>query len=358
MNIDFPNPEEFVLKPCVISGEDCTLVTPQHIGTHWNYNNAIFRSSIWTSKGTPVSLGFRKFVNWGENPENFPEPKSLKNVNFLEKIDGSLCIVSFYKGNQIIRTRGSVDTLTLDSAHEIETLKQKYPQAFGNQYLRQENCTFLFEWVGSHKIVIDYGVEPDIYLVGVVNHENYSYWTQENLDAVAISIGVKRPKRYNFNSIEEMLKTVEAFKNIEGVCVYYDNDQNIKKVKGLKYLACHRFKEHATIENTIDLFFEFGTPSENDFKNQLIITFDWECFQMVEGFTAKVCDAYKQCETIVNDMISFVRPLKTISRKEAAQIIIEAYARMGRTSLAFLLLDGKELQVEHKKKIIYQLLKI
>ena len=86
--------EQFMVHEHIVAGETMWLVQPNHIGCKWTQNNKHFRSSLWDNDGNLVSAGFPKFTNWGENPENFPVPTSLKDTVVTEKIDGSLLIVS------------------------------------------------------------------------------------------------------------------------------------------------------------------------------------------------------------------------------------------------------------------------
>ena len=72
----------------ILNGEIVYLVIPKHIGVTWNPENSIFRSSVWDVEGNPVSLSFKKFVNWGEKPDQFPVPSSLNGCVVMEKLDG------------------------------------------------------------------------------------------------------------------------------------------------------------------------------------------------------------------------------------------------------------------------------
>ena len=117
---------QFMVHQHLLNGEVVHLIQPQFIGCHWTQENKIFRSSLWDNDGNLISAGMPKFVNWGENPDNFPVPQSVKNTIITEKIDGSLLIVSKYKGNVILRTRGTVDATKLDNGYEVEIFKEKY----------------------------------------------------------------------------------------------------------------------------------------------------------------------------------------------------------------------------------------
>ena len=61
--------EEFSFKETEIAGDLCVLITPL-ISIKFTDSNKIYRSSIWrVSDGFPVSLGFRKFMNFNERSE-------------------------------------------------------------------------------------------------------------------------------------------------------------------------------------------------------------------------------------------------------------------------------------------------
>src|SRR3990167_4053465 len=134
MDIDLNN---FQIKEKKIGGDECVLVNPSNQGCNWDCSNIIYRSSIWRkSDGFPVSLGYKKFFNFGiEHPEIEPFPNSLKNVILEEKLDGSLLIISKYKGELIIRTRGSFDIETLENKAEIYYLLEKYPTIIKDKWL-------------------------------------------------------------------------------------------------------------------------------------------------------------------------------------------------------------------------------
>ena len=98
INLSEIDKESFMVHESTIYGEPLYLVQPQHIGCKWSQENKRFRSSIWNAEGELVSAGFPKFTNWGEAPEVFPLPKSLKGAYVNEKLDGSLLVVSKYRG--------------------------------------------------------------------------------------------------------------------------------------------------------------------------------------------------------------------------------------------------------------------
>ena len=359
MTIDLSqiNREYFEVSQYTTNGEIFYLVKPHHIGCKWTQQNKIFRSSLWSEDGELVSAGLPKFTNWGENPEHFPVPESLDGCSLIDKIDGSSLIVSRWKGKFIIRTRGTVDASLLENGFEIQILKDKYPKVFDTQ-LDTWDISYIFEWVSpSNIIVLNYGQEPDIYLIGAVNHNHYSLANQEALDLIAQDFGVKRPARYSFDLISEMISAVENLKGVEGLCVYSKNGQVIHKVKSAEYLAKHRFKSNANIETVMDLFIEFGYPNFLEFQAKITETFDYECAAMVLPFVSQISDAYKTVQKIVGGMTTFVSSLKGMTRKEQALKIIAAYGETNRASYCFQLLDEKLINSEGIKKLLFQVLK-
>lgn len=350
--------EQFFVNPHFIGGELCYLVHPKHIGIRWTAENVIFRSSVWTENGEPVSLAFRKFVNFGERPDLFPPPPNLKDARLIEKIDGSLLCVSRFKGQTIARTRGTVDASKLDNGFEINYFKEKYPEVFDFEV---DTCdlSYIYEWTtNTNKIVLDYGDEPELWLTAIINHKDYSYACQDDLDNLAPLLGVRRPKTYGFKTLPEMQEAVSAFKGQEGVCMYYNNGQEILKVKSAGYLAAHKLKsEFGAFDKVVDYYFELGEPTYAEFEKKVSELTDFEVFNQVRGDVSRIVEGKKEVEKIIASMVKFVYPLKNESRKVAAERILQAYGQTSRSSMAFSLLSGKELTRDQRKKLLYQTLK-
>ena len=354
--------EQFYCNEHIIKGELCYLVNPKQIGAVWNKDNVIYRSSLWNYDGELISAGFKKFTNLGEKPDVFPAPTSLKNCTVVEKLDGSLLSVTRYKDNYIIRTRGSVDATNMElNGHEIEIFKSEILPKIDMDTTQTWDRSYIFEWTSPlNRIVLSYGDTPKFTLIGIVNHFDYSYWTQSDLDLIAKNLGLLRPETYTFNDITDLVSNVEQWENREGVCIYSGNGQFIHKSKAFQYLKLHRFKSEATFENTVELFFEFGMPSYQEFETQLVQKFDYECFTMVRGFISTIVDGYKDVVKIINGMNIFVNSIKSLpTRREQAQRIISSYGGEGnnRSGMVFTLLDRKSLDRNQLMKLLYQVTK-
>lgn len=353
--------EQFMVHEHVLNGEVIYLVQPCHIGAKWTQANKHLRSSVWNTEGELVSAGFPKFTNWGENPENFPVPSSLKDTTIVEKIDGSLLIVSKYKGNLILRTRGTVDAFKLDNGHELELFKEQFNNSLKWQTPDTWNVSLLFEWVSPHqRIILNYGEQPEWYIVGIVNHHDYSLHSQKSLDMWGKNYQFKRPVSYDFPSVEDLMKDVEAWKGKEGVVVYSGEGQVLHKVKGAWYLALHRMKESlASIDKVIDVWYEQGEPTYAEFEKFIVDNFDWELFTQIRGDVSRICDAKIGVNAIISGMKLFVNETlkKLPTRKDQAIKVIQSYGNTNRASFVFKFLDGKTLDSEDRKKLLYQVLK-
>lgn len=354
-------PEDFVKKPGFIGHEPVVLIYPPHIAAKWDKNNLHFRSSIWNMQGELVSAGFRKFFNLGEHPEITPIPTNLKNVNIPEKLDGSLVIVSRYKGEYIFRTRGVYNLFEHDNGHEFNEILEKYPQIKTLETGETWNHSYLFEWLTPNRPIVIRYPENDIILLGIIRHDNYILWYQEEVDLFASLNGFKRPKFYHFDTIEDLVKSVEAFKGVEGVLLYFNEDQDLLKVKGLSYLASHRMKsELASLDRVLDLYMVLGEPSYQEYYEYILSNFDFELAESSRGFVSKVCEGKKEVDAILNGMVEFIKKntLSKDNRKQAAQLILGSYGKeTNRSSFVFQMLDGKIVDQDGRKKLYYQVLK-
>lgn len=366
MKIDLSKIDEkqFIIRSYNINSCEVFLVFPKSIACKWDSSNVVFRSSCWDWDGNPVSLSYKKFWNWGEQPELGYTPFSLTSnggCSVIEKIDGSTLIISRYKRNEIIRTRGTLDAREMENGNEIDSLREKYPLVFNNDFLSSERYSIVLEWVSPlNRIVLNYGISPDIFLTNIIDHTDYSYCKQDDLDKIALKLGVNRPKRYVFSSIKEMHTTIESLQFAEGVCVYCNYDQDIRKIKSDWYKAKHRLKtELGNFEHVVDLWFASGKPDYNTFIAKLSEDQDFELLANIRGDVSRICDGYKEVGRIIEGMNAFVEKVKKLpNRKEQAIAIQSSYGKeTNRSSFVFSLLDGKELSDENLKKLLWQVLK-
>lgn len=350
-NIDLDN---FVIKEGSVAGDKVYLVTVPHIGTTWNKDNLIFRSSMWDQNGNPISLSFKKFFNHGEQLELSPPPSQLNNYSIVTKMDGSTLIVTKYKGELILRTRGTINANILDNAFELEVFKSDVLSKYDDN-VDTWNYSLIFEWLSpNQRIVINYGDEPSWSLIGKIIHENYIMETQDNLDKIANSYGWHRPERHIYRDITSLTKEVKDWEDKEGCCIYSPCSQDIWKVKSLPYLKCHAFKSNANLDSVLDIYLALKEPSYGEFKNYLVNCFDWECFKMVEDYALQVCNVKSDVQKYISDMKNLIKKcLELPTRKDQALLILSTYGEINNTDMAFNLLDGKELNSKMLKRLYW-----
>ena len=345
------------------------LVQPVHIGATWTHETMHFRSLVVDKEGEVVSASFKKFFNWDEKPELTPAPKSLEGASLMEKLDGSTLIFSRYKGHTVVRTRGTVDARKQENGHEIDVLLEKYSK-FKEilESVETTDISYIFEWMSPlNRIVLNYGDEADMALVGVIFHKDYAMVTQNGLDVLAVQMQLRRPRSFKYDSVADMKAAIEALRDQEGLCVYYNDDQNIRKVKSAHYLFLHRAKsEISSIEKVVDVyidwfitkrFVEHSEVSYTAFFAYLTEKFDFEIATMARGHASNICDAMKEVEKIMDALFEYASKCKALPRKDAAIKILQAYGSTGRSSIIFKILDGKVVGSDDWKKILYQVLK-
>jgi hypothetical protein len=349
-----PDTEQFKYKDCVIAGDECWLITPSDMSTKWFDDNARFRSCIVRkSDNFVVSQGFGKFTNFGERPDFQPWDNSWK-IEARHKLDGSLLIVSKYKGELIIRTRGTVDARQLGNGHEIDLLIEKYPDVFDFGYVDTYRNTLLLEWTTpSNIIVLREHDEPTLTLVGVVDNETCEYYDQKFLDTAAKIIGVNRPQKYEYNSIEECIFDVSAWAGKEGVVLYSPDSQTLKKIKADEYCELHKLATGIKgINQVLDVFMASPKFVEyNEFYKYIHDTLDFEIAEKCKDFIGEVTEAYgKVVHTITQMKIyvdSNVRFLDT--RKEQAMQLQLKYKEVY-LAIAFKVLDNQDIEDKFIKK--------
>jgi hypothetical protein len=132
------------------------------------------------------------------------------------------------------------------------------------------------------------------------------------------------------------------------------------------YLALHRMKEAlASFDKVIDVWYEQGEPSYSDFEASITTQFDYELWSQIRGEASRICDASKDVQHIIDGMQRFVNetilpmgdPKDKKARGPMARLVTSSYGLTNRGNFVFKLMDGKGLDSEDRKKLLYQVLK-
>jgi hypothetical protein len=343
--MQLPLKEEFNFKDCLIAGDECWLITPKDMSVKWFDDNARFRSCIVRkSDNYVVSQGFAKFTNFGERPEFQPWDNTWQ-FEAIHKLDGSLLIISKYKGELIVRTRGTVDARSIPNGHEIDELITKYPKVFDNEVLN-DGHSILVEWTTpSNVIVLREHNTPTLTLVGIISNRDAVYCEQVILDGIAEEWDIDRPQRYHYNTIEECILDVDAWRGKEGVVLYSPDGQTLKKIKASEYCELHKICTGIkNVKQVMDLFLASPkfTTSEAFYK-YVETTLDYEIAEKIKDDIENVVHAYNIFVDKFNRLTDVVNDLTYCdSRKEQAMVITSRYQDW-RKSFAFNILDNYEI---------------
>lgn len=181
------------------------------------------RGLVVNSKGTVVARPFRKFFNIEEGKHT---PTS--EFEIYEKMDGSLGIMFYYRGEWHYASRGS---FTSDQAIKF---KEIFESKYKTSYLTTTN-TYLFEIIyPENRIVVDYNGMEDVIMLGEIHNVSgeeldLKYWENSIFNVV---------KRYDGISDYSTLKGM-VNDNAEGFVVRFSNGDRMK-VKGEEYIRLHK----------------------------------------------------------------------------------------------------------------------
>lgn len=309
----------------------------------------------------PISLSWRKFANLGESPD-FEPIDDLSDLDIITKKDGSTLIVSRHRNDIIIRTRGTVDARTLPNGHEIELLKQKYPKVFAMEdsaWFNPDDYSFLYEWTTpSNRIVLNETAEPTLWLTGVVRHDDYSYVSQSDLDHWARGLEVPRPKRHNM-SLHEIQDHLASNTTIEGVVIYANNGQCLKKIKTPRYIYLHRvYTGIKTVNQLIDMWIDDGGQADrDDFEQHLAKKFDWELVVSLKPLMDEMFEMWHHINVKLEHLKTLVVSTQ-LTRKDVAKLILSEAGTW--SGVVFEMLDNKprhtrklfELHQKDQKKLL------
>ena len=354
--ISSSNLDEFTFKDCIVGGDECILVNPNHIGAHWNKNNLALRSCIYRKRDYyPISLGYCKFHNYQECPDAYPDPLNYKDWFINLKYDGSLIIASYYNNQLVIRTRGTSNIDMHDTAKEVYELIDK-TDIVGQDWLLNGQFTFLMEHVTpNNQIILRYD-KPELVFLDIIDNQSYKLLSPIISDNFAMTLGLRRPEVYKFDSVDEIIKNCEILKDKEGFVLNYNNHQNKVKIKTPFYLSLHRLKsELSSIDKVIDLWINLNYPDYQNFYNQLLSQFDFELVSQVKDHIIKITEAAKKANLILDSLRNFVQTLSGKSRKEQALAIQEKFGKSSvETTIAFILLNNKEITSKMMKELVYK----
>jgi hypothetical protein len=291
----------------------------------WTPENIHYRSRVETLRGETVSQGFKKFMNLGQGSEGLRVDTAAVIKACLAgdavatvKIDGSLIVRSVYQGQVLLRTRGSFGYDHQENAFEIEECMRRYPRLLDPTYLPEHSL--LLEWVSPTNVIILRYEQPDLILVGAIDHQDLRYLRLSDLQTVAADLDVLLVEffRLDENGWAALYKSLAVDTEREGYVVRIHDEQTLVKVKCAPYLAKHAFKYGMSAGKLVDLWLQMDRPSEQGFVESLGREFDEETIMWALPFITNLFRWVRAVQEREEALRQEVEQCRTLSRKDFA----------------------------------------
>ncbi len=195
------------------------------------------RGLILDDEGTVIAKSFQKFFNFEElSVSDFPFTDDY--VWLSNKEDGSLGILFYYDDKWILSSKGS---FTSDQAIKGKEILEKY----NTDYLRQ-GYTYLFEIIyPENRIVVNYGKDEKLILLGVFDDKNREV-DSAIVNMAATVLGCESPKieKVTLKSYDDILNLSKEIRkryngNSEGFVLRFIPSNFRIKVKFEEYVRLH-----------------------------------------------------------------------------------------------------------------------
>jgi hypothetical protein len=330
----------------------------------WAPDNLWLRSRIEDLVGQTVSQGFGKFFNLGMGPEwcvtrveHIAAAAERSDAWASIKLDGSLFVRSVHHGRIILRTRGSFGYDHLDNGWEVDQIfHQKYPKLWDLSLFPDRSL--LFEWTTpNNQIVMAYG-EPQITLIGAVDHARMRYERFSWLEGTSDAIGVPLVQHWALDSagLASMMNSVATEQRIEGWVVRLRGEQHLVRIKCDPYLAKHRLRSNLSTEGLTDLWYIQGCPTYVEFTRWFAEQYDEETAMWALPVISKLFDGVRVLNSIVNVIKTKVDDAlrNDMSRKDFAISMLSQYGQTKKFALCMNLFTGRTDNAEVLKGILLQ----
>lgn len=294
-----------------------------HGGVDWSSSlvrNA--RGLTFMPSGKVVLRGFEKFFNYKQMDVDYYKElysedfirkysdvdltdENIK-LNFYEKLDGSLILLSQYKGKLIASTTSSSNNpytkIALKHFNHLPIKKELI------NYLKATNQTLAFELISPlNQIVVKYAIE-DYVLIGAINNKSGARKTQQSLNVIAKRFNFSRPVVYNM-TLKEIFDTLFTKENIEGFVL--ENTHG----KLLKFKADSWFE----LKEVMDVFFGYKLTQHkvetivnaylhDEIDDLLALEAQNQMFRET-GFIKTVLDEIKDIEDFYNHLYNITKDI-------------------------------------------------
>lgn len=287
----------------------------------WNFFERVSRGLIIdTVTGEIVARPFDKFFNWGEGGRTSTE----QIVSVTSKMDGSLGILYRHNGKYRIATRGSFDST--QALWATQHWHKEYPHVFV-----PEELTLMFEIIyPENRIVVDYGREEALVLIGARNRFTGEFLSMRHMDKLADILGFKIPHQWLGFDVDDIKERLPHMTNAEGFVVEFADGQRFK-FKAEEYLRLHKLVFSLSFKATLK-------AKATGFINEFIGAIPDEFLEDVLRWDAQIQATVEQVRA--NALSAFAQAPKE-SRRAFAEWVQANHPRL--KHYLFALLDGKDI---------------
>ena len=282
--------------------------------TIWNYSQKTQYEGKWDEitlrcrglvtddEGNIVARPFKKFFNIEEAKHN-----ATKEFDVYEKMDGSLGIFFYFKGEPVFASRGS---FTSEQAIKGTELLDKYNWERGTY----EGYTYMFEILyPENRIVVDYGEEEKLVVLGVINTTTGEDCKFDEMESEGFNI----VKKYHTIKNYEHLKSLN-WENKEGFVVKFENGDRCK-IKFEDYLRLHKIMTEISTKSVWECL------SKGDDIYEMLKDVPDEFFKGIDGYIHELTNQYITLEREYNwifrklENVYFIAHKKEYNRADFAQ---------------------------------------
>ncbi|MCL2427437.1 MAG: hypothetical protein FWD05_14015 [Oscillospiraceae bacterium] len=235
--------------------DDCEFTILKYSQIHSDMSLEIVRECrglIIDKELNPVCVPFFKFANYGEP---YADIIDWSTACIQEKLDGSLIKVWNYNGKWIVSTNNTIfaEKAMLFAKGEADCVYKNYAELFraAANKTQLDFCklnpryTYMFELTSPYNRIVVPHKEIEITHIGTRDND-----TLQEIDADS---GIKKPKVYQFNNIDDLISMASTLKYWDEGYVVCDANYNRIKVKSPAYVAIHHLVGTLSDKRIIEL---------------------------------------------------------------------------------------------------------
>lgn len=248
---------------------------------------------IHNETGEILARPFDKFFNYNE--DNVPKHLLTGDIHVTEKLDGSLGISFLNPAGELeISTAGGFQS---DQAAHATAL---YNERYKGKWEPREGVTYMWEIIyPENRIVVDYGDEDDIYLLGA---RNIATGETIPVDQLTEWKWKRATTHKGFTSMDKVVNSPER-SNAEGYIVHYRDSDVRVKYKHEDYVKLHRIMTGLNERAIHDMLASGGKNKLEEYKSQAPEEFE----TYINNVTAKLEEQYsskeKEITTVYNNLV-------------------------------------------------------